>query len=126
MGQSFSRPPGCGCFKQRKKRWLEPSILFLLFDKAKHGYTLIAELPDLGFLSGPVDPGAVYRMLRHLEDYNLVQSEWDTSGSGPAKRLYTITPAGKQHLFSWRTILEDRRDAMQMFLNKVNKLEESS
>lgn len=110
---------GCGCYKERYNRWLEPSILYLLLDGKKHGYELMSNLPELGFVNSPVDPGAIYRTLRHMEDVGLVESEWDTDGSGPAKRIYLLTALGKDQLKLWAEELENRNNALNAFLQKL-------
>ncbi|MBN2088054.1 helix-turn-helix transcriptional regulator [candidate division KSB1 bacterium] len=79
-------------------------------------------LPELGFIDEPADPGIMYRTLRHLEEYGLVISEWDTSGAGPAKRRYTITEAGKEQLKLWSETLRRREQAIGEFLKKVDHL----
>lgn len=117
---------GCGCYRGRKARWIEPSVLYLLWQGERHGYELMNDLPGVGFLNGPADPGAVYRMLRHLEDNGLVESEWDTTGSGPAKRLYTITTLGKESLMLWLETLRSQSDALFEFIHKLEKLERDS
>ena len=99
---------------------MEPSILFLLMEKPRHGYELMSALPELGFISGPADPGAVYRTLRHLEKAGLVASVWDTSHSGAAKRLYTITAAGKRHLGLWAESLRRRWTNLGLY-QKANR-----
>lgn len=122
MGRGKQYQGGCGCFNQRQQRHVEPSILFLLWQRPRHGYELMADLPELGFFQGNADPGAVYRMLRHLEEFELVTSAWDTTGSGPAKRLYTVTDAGKKQLQQWQQSLIERRDALEHFINSMNSL----
>ncbi len=112
---------GCGCYKERQSRWVEPSILFLLMEKPCHGYELMSALPELGFISGPADPGAVYRTLRHLEKAGLVASAWDTSHPGAAKRLYTITAAGKRHLNLWAESLRRRWTTLGAFIKKLDQ-----
>src|SRR5215207_3036062 len=44
------------------------------------------------------DSGTVYRTLRQLEKSGMVSSFWDTSESGPARRMYTLTKAGELFL----------------------------
>lgn len=113
---------GCGCHIERQSRWFEPSILYFLWGKKKHGYELMSELPELGFVDGPVDPGAIYRTLRHLEEVGLVVSEWDTTGTGPAKRVYTLSELGKKHLQLWAESLRQRRSALDAFLQKLDSV----
>ncbi len=112
---------GCGCYKERQSRWIEPSILYLLMEKAHHGYELMNALPQLGFVSGPADPGAIYRTLRHLEEAGLVTSTWDTGAAGAAKRLYTITQLGQVHLKLWTESLRQRWRALDAFIKKLDQ-----
>ena len=118
MQKRYRHRVGCGCHEARHDRFIEPSLLLLLWEKSRHGYDLLNELPNFGFHRGAADPAAVYRTLRHMEEHGLVKSEWDTSGSGAAKRLYTITQAGKDYLHTWVDVLHQRRDALSDFLVK--------
>lgn len=101
--------------------------MLLLLEAPCHGYEIIAKLPDLGFSQSPIGPGAVYRTLRHMEENDFVESVWDVSGSGPAKRRYTITTEGCEHLALWADMLAQRRKAIAAFLERMNKsLKESA
>ena len=121
-----NRHHGCGCYQERQSRWVEPSILYLLLEKTRHGYELMQELPKFGFLVGPADPGAIYRTLRHLEDVGLVRSEWDTAGTGPAKHQYMITELGREHLQLWANALRKRRNSLDVFIKKLENINLSS
>jgi PadR family transcriptional regulator PadR len=70
------------------------SILLVLGEVRAHGYDLPALLAPLGL--GAADRGFVYRTLRTMEADGLVASAWDRSPTGPARRSYTVTPAGRQ------------------------------
>ena len=70
------------------------SLLLLLGEVPTHGYDLLALLGPLGL--GASDRGFVYRTLRALEGDGLVASAWDPSPAGPARRIYTVTPAGTE------------------------------
>src|SRR6266511_1707664 len=52
------------------------------------------------------DQGTVYRTLRQLERGGLVNSFWDTSESGPARRMYSLTQAGEAFLAGWLDALQ--------------------
>jgi PadR family transcriptional regulator PadR len=48
--------------------------------------------------------GAFYPVLRSLEDSGLLESRVEPSVSGPPRRYYRITDAGRQTLARWREI----------------------
>jgi PadR family transcriptional regulator PadR len=75
---------------------LYPFLLLLIFEHPGHGYDLIDRLGCLGVTG--IEPGRVYRVLRNLEREHLVASGWITSGTGPARRRYEITPQGREEL----------------------------
>ncbi len=103
-------------------RWLAPSILCLLWEKPTHGYNLMGALPEVGFVDGGVDAAAVYRTLNLFEQQGLVSSVWDTSGSGAAKKLYTLTAAGKTELQRWWQVMREQRDTIDCFLHRLADL----
>jgi hypothetical protein len=45
-----------------------------------------------------ISAGTLYRTLRQTEKEGLCKSEWETSESGPARRMYSITEAGEEYL----------------------------
>lgn len=69
------------------------SLLLVLGEVPTHGYDLPVLLAPLGL--GTTDRGFVYRTLRAMEADGLVASAWDVSPAGPARRTYTVTPAGR-------------------------------
>ena len=85
----------------KQERYIQPSILLGLYQAPSYGYELIQNLQTFGFLEGQAPPGMIYRHLRQLEEDGLVVSEWKTEDPGPAKRVYRITPDGKQVLAIW-------------------------
>ena len=89
---------GGGPCPTRIYRFVEPCLLLLLHRGPSHGYSLVEELKEFGFAETPIDPSMVYRALREMEALGLVTSAWDTTGSGPPRRVYQITADGDQHL----------------------------
>ena len=82
----------------KRERYLQPSLLMGLLFKQSYGYELIQSIQEFGFVEGEPPPGMVYRHLRQLEGDGLVTSEWETEGSGPAKRTYRLTAEGVEVL----------------------------
>lgn len=89
----------CSC-DQFTRGMLGPALLLMIArGQASHGYQLVAGLAALGIDTG-TDTSRIYRLLRTLEEAGLVTSTWDTSGSGPARRVYQITAEGRGFLSS--------------------------
>lgn len=70
----------------------------------------------------PLLPGTLYRWLRALERHGLVASRWETGESGPARRRYTLTPAGWQALEEMAARLADQRRQIDAFLEAYRRV----
>src|SRR5919107_1165250 len=97
----------------RPKNWLVPVALVTLREKSTHGYELMERLPRFGFEE--INPGTVYRTLRQMETEGLCESEWETSGCGPACRVYSLTDAGEAHLDFWARACERYQGVLDAF-----------
>src|SRR5215208_4140368 len=53
--------------------------------------------------------------LREMEKEGIVESSWETSRGGPARRMYTITDAGRSYLDFWAKSLEQYQHTMDNF-----------
>jgi len=100
-------------------RFMQPCLLLLLRGNASHGYNLIENLKGFGFTE--VDPSVVYRNLRQMEEWGLVTSHWDTEGSGPSRRVYKITPQGKEFLRLSAEGLQNTRSKLDRFLKAYSE-----
>jgi PadR family transcriptional regulator PadR len=76
--------------------YLRACLLLLVGRAPTHGYDLRRRLEGLGLES--VDTGRVYRTLRSMEREDLVRSCWEHSDTGPARRVYRLTPEGADRL----------------------------
>jgi DNA-binding PadR family transcriptional regulator len=63
----------------------------------------------------------IYRHLRGLEADGLVQSEWQTEGSGPARRIYRLTPEGNEALSLWIGYMQKQADNLMNFIDQYHK-----
>lgn len=71
---------------------LSLALLSLLIRESTHGYQLLANLRAEGFSTA--NGGTVYPLLSRLEDAGFVRHEWNAEGSGPARKIFSITDAG--------------------------------
>ena len=94
----------CAQLGKSLSRLTQPSILAVLAKagKPQHGYLIIQEMASGPMFGGNApDATGVYRILKQMENNGLVESAWDTSESGPAKRCYTLTDEGRACLRRW-------------------------
>ena len=91
-----------------------PVTLLALRECTSYGYELIEQAANFGFEA--MNPGTLYRALRHMENEGLCESSWDTTnGRGPARRMYSITDAGEAYLDFWAKGLEQYQRNMDAF-----------
>jgi len=80
-------------------RAAESFILLILAQGRSYGYEIRQRLEDdFDYERAAADPGALYRLLRDLEAAGLIASEWDIAETGPARRYYQLTDAGRSQL----------------------------
>ena len=117
---SCPRHPGphpCTCGMGNLYRFVEPVILLLLKEKGEaHGYELAGSVAEHALTDAQIETAALYRTLRTLESNGHVESRWDVSGSGPARRLYRLSDSGLEHLRDWIVILEQMSKSMTAFV----------
>lgn len=113
----------CTCAMGKLYRFVEPLLLYLLKKKqSAYGYELVSELNEHALTDSTIERGAVYRTLRNLEENGNVVSDWDVSGTGPARRQYRLTPGGEIHLGEWAEVLGKLSKSMAHFVDDVNSL----
>jgi DNA-binding PadR family transcriptional regulator len=62
------------------------------------------------------EPGAIYTMLRRIEERSLVTSEWEKKEAGADRRVYTLTEAGVRVLKEGLEMVKKRRQLMDSLL----------
>ena len=90
------KPPVLGdVLRQRDVLLL--AMLLLLKERQSHGYELHSRLREFSVNMSQLASGGIYRLLRQMEEENLVSSVWE-GGHGPARRTYSITQFGVDFL----------------------------
>ena len=112
----------CSCGMGNLYRFVEPVVLLLLQAKGRScGYTLCSELHEHALTDAEIDKAALYRTLRQLEANGNVKSAWEEGQGGPARRVYTLTKDGEQHLDEWVAVLENLSKSMNRFVREARK-----
>jgi PadR family transcriptional regulator, regulatory protein PadR len=110
----------CACAMGNIYRFIEPVLLLMLQEKkTSYGYDLSTGLAEYALTDAEIERAALYRTLRRLEENGYVISVWDSEHAGPARRIYSLTQAGQEHLREWREVLERLGGAMLDFAKKV-------
>lgn len=102
------------------RAYLRPLLLLLLAETPSHGYDLLEQIRDLGIRAA--EPGGLYRALRSMDEDGLVSSWWEPSQSGPARRRYVITDAGRAALCSSVAELREMSTLLDAVLDRFDRL----
>lgn len=100
--------------------YLKACALLLISEAPAHGYQLLARLSAVG--PGGFDLGALYRVLRTMEDDGLVGSSWEESALGPDRRVYRITARGRQVLDAEAEVLGEVLQHMGTFIRRFTRI----
>jgi PadR family transcriptional regulator, regulatory protein PadR len=115
--QRHGKGQPCTCAMGNLYRFVEPVVLLLLKQKGRsYGYDLASDLHDHALTDAEIEKAALYRTLRQLEMNGNVSSEWETDGSGPARRVYCLTASGERHLEEWASVLDHVSKSMARFV----------
>jgi DNA-binding PadR family transcriptional regulator len=98
---------------------LEVAILSSLAEATAHGYNLVDQIETLTRDLVCIDPGSMYRLLRSMEEDGLVTSAWQTQGSGPSRRVYTISDRGVEALEIMAVSLAQRAASMRQLADQA-------
>ncbi|WP_329590174.1 PadR family transcriptional regulator [Streptomyces sp. NBC_01362] len=99
---------------QLRKGVLEYCVLALMRDGARYGVELLRELEETGALA--TSQGTVYPLLSRLRRDRLVDTTWQESASGPPRRYYELTEAGRAALAEFTGTWPVFRDAVDHLL----------
>src|SRR3954464_1146260 len=92
---------------------LVPYVLLAISVQRAHGYLIEEYLRGMGFWG--LEMSTLYRTLRQLESDGLLLSDWQSGPSGPARRVYTLTDAGRSWLDNWAGALDAYRGMIDRF-----------
>jgi PadR family transcriptional regulator, regulatory protein PadR len=98
---------------------LVPVTLMALRQWNSYGYELMTK--TAGFWAEAIRPGTMYRTLRQMENNGDIESTWDTTNAGPARRMYSITEAGEAYLDLWMASLEQYQRNTDAFLRLYHR-----
>ncbi len=99
---------------QARRGVLELCILNLVNRESIYGYEIVKRLTSVPGLV--ITAGTVYPLLSRLKREGLLTSELVESPQGPARRTYSLTPAGKRHMRSINEAWQEIARAVEKFI----------
>ncbi|MEU8257292.1 PadR family transcriptional regulator [Micromonospora inaquosa] len=78
---------------------LEPLVLAAVESQQRYAAEILAALQAAGF---PAQEGTLYPLLSKLRRDGLVHHEWRESPSGPPRKYFSLTDAGRGQLAAFR------------------------
>ena len=90
-------------------------VLSALEHQSSHGYAITQAVKHMSNGYIKLGVATIYPILRALERDQFVVSEWDTSGGGTPRKMFTLTPEGRDEL-------KRRRKAFQQVYEILAKM----
>jgi PadR family transcriptional regulator PadR len=102
--EAFGWPP---------RDFLAPFVLLAVSMERAHGYVIEDFLSSLGLFG--ITMSTLYRTLRQMEKEGYLLSSWEPGPTGPARRVYSLTDAGRAWLDASAAMLTAYRDTIDRF-----------
>jgi PadR family transcriptional regulator, regulatory protein PadR len=100
---------------------LDTCLLALLATEPTHAYDLVVRLQQHG-LPG-VSYGTVYPLMGRLRRQGLVSERTEPSPTGPPRKVFEVSPAGRQALAEWTRQWIDTTSAINGLLASAGALD---
>ena len=118
--------PSTGCTvvvvgNQRDTQLLKgvlPIVLLALLTEENYGYAIVEKLQTSGFPE--LLEGTVYPALSRLESNGLLTSRLARSGSGPARKYYSLSSQGEKTLTERSGVWDELVSNVNTILNNAN------
>jgi PadR family transcriptional regulator PadR len=110
-------------FQKEMNAGIASLVLLSVMEQAEepmYGYQVAKLLEDDSQETPMMKQGALYPVLRSLEGNGLLESNVEPSVSGPPRRYYNITDAGRQTLQIWEQIWGQTKTFVDTVLKGVS------
>lgn len=91
-------------------------VLAVLSDAPRHGYAIAREIERRSRNALKAGEGSLYPALHALEGDGFIAGTWETQPSGPARKIYSLTDAGRSDLAKRAKAWKDYTSAVGLVL----------
>lgn len=103
-------------FEAEMNRGFLQILVLAALEKKMYGYMMVKTFGNMGYA---VEENTLYPLLRRLEKYGLIKSEWDVSEGRP-KKFYVITKNG---ISTRRALLQKWDTQTQILVNLTKEIQ---
>jgi PadR family transcriptional regulator PadR len=104
---------------QLRRGVLEYCVLALLRSEERYAFDLVRELAELDGMV--ISEGTIYPMLARMRRDGTVETTWRESTSGPPRRYYRLSAAGRKALLGFKQEWSTFRDAVDHVMEGVDR-----
>src|SRR5438552_12248395 len=108
--------PQDGLIAQMRRGTLQYCVLALLDEEERYGFDLVRALAEVDGMV--TSEGTIYPLLSRLRRDGLVETTWRESNTGPPRRYYRLTKAGRAALDGFIGEWGRFRDAVDQFVER--------
>jgi len=94
---------------------IQTLILAVLESGPLHGYGMVREIQTRSEDALAFGEGTIYPALKALERDGFIEGAWDTSATGPARKVYSLSQSGIYELAR-------RRDVWRRFTHSIDQV----
>ncbi|MCR4963361.1 MAG: PadR family transcriptional regulator [Firmicutes bacterium] len=111
----------CACSGKNLDRFLQVAILNELYHENLHGFVLIQRVAQSPMFHGETpDPTGLYRYLKKMENNDLLASRLELWQNSSSRRVYWITPQGRECFKKWRQSIIAYRDDLSALIQTMD------
>ena len=103
---------------QLRRGVLEYCVLALLQTEERYAFDLVRQLAELDGMV--ISEGTIYPMLARMRRDGTVETTWRESPSGPPRRYYRLSAAGRKALLGFKEEWSTFRDAVDHVMEGVD------
>lgn len=101
---------------QLRKGVLEYCVMALLRGEERYAFDLVRELAEMDGMV--ISEGTIYPMLARMRRDGAVETTWRESPSGPPRRYYRLSPAGRKALGEFKKEWSTFRSAVDRVIDE--------
>lgn len=98
-------------------------VLAILAEGPAHGYAIARRVEEISENLLRMREGSLYPALRVLEQDGLVTAQWETPPAGPARKVYSLTAAGRTEMAKRTKELRQYVSLIETILGRVGHVQ---